>query len=140
VAISSCRQSSRVPNQTPLSTSNPDARPNPNRHPPPTRRDLKPANLMIGGGPIEAASDPAARRVLMNELGVLKIADFGLSKSLKLQLQRGGAAGNGMAKPEAPRQGGGDPAFGPPQTSYKMTGETGSYRYMAPGAWRGVGG
>jgi serine/threonine protein kinase len=93
---------------------------------PPPQRDLKPANLMIGGGPIEAASDPSARRVLLNELGVLKIADFGLSKSLKLQLQRAGGA-NGMAKPDTDGGGGGGP-----HTSYKMTGETGSYRYMAP--------
>lgn len=41
-----------------------------------------------------------------------------------------------MARPEAPRPaakgGGGDPFGGAPQPSYKMTGETGSYRYMAP--------
>jgi hypothetical protein len=32
---------------------------------------------MVGGGPIEATSDPNARRTLLQELGVLKIADFG---------------------------------------------------------------
>ena len=53
-------------------------------------RDLKPANLMIGGGPMDAAAQSgAARARLVAELGVLKIADFGLSKSLKLQLGRG---------------------------------------------------
>lgn len=38
---------------------------------------------MIGGGPIDASKDPAARSTLLKELGVVKIADFGLSKSLK---------------------------------------------------------
>ena len=61
-----------------------------------------------------------ASQVLLTELGILKIADFGLSKSLKLQ--RAG----GMASPDPGASNGGL------VTSYKMTGETGSYRYMAP--------
>ncbi|KAI8477395.1 MAG: protein kinase [Monoraphidium minutum] len=90
-------------------------------------RDLKPANLMIGGGPDTASSDPTARHKLLHELGVVKIADFGLSKSLKLQLRSGGAV---------PPEAGAAPAGGAPATSYKMTGETGSYRYMAPEVFR----
>lgn len=37
-------------------------------------RDLKPANLMIGGSYIESAIQ---RRILLHELGTVKIADFG---------------------------------------------------------------
>lgn len=47
-------------------------------------RDLKPANLMIGGSHIES---DVHRRLLLHELGTVKIADFGLSKSLKLHKQ-----------------------------------------------------
>ena len=45
-------------------------------------RDLKPANLMIGGNPY---SDNDR---LMNDTGVLKIADFGLSKTLYRSTRR----------------------------------------------------
>lgn len=38
------------------------------------RRDLKPANLMIGGSYIES---DIQRRILLHELGTVKIADFG---------------------------------------------------------------
>lgn len=44
-------------------------------------RDLKPANLMLGGPKIFSSHH---KNLLQSELGVLKIADFGLSKSLKL--------------------------------------------------------
>lgn len=37
-------------------------------------RDLKPANLMIGGSYIES---DIQRRILLHELGTVKIADFG---------------------------------------------------------------
>ena len=40
-------------------------------------RDLKPANLMLGGHVV-----PGSQHRLMPEAGVVKIADFGLSKSL----------------------------------------------------------
>lgn len=40
-------------------------------------RDLKPANLMLGGIPHDSTD-----RDIAAELGVVKIADFGLSKSL----------------------------------------------------------
>lgn len=40
-------------------------------------RDLKPANLMLGGIPHDSVD-----RDIAAELGVVKIADFGLSKSL----------------------------------------------------------
>ncbi|KAI8473279.1 MAG: protein kinase [Monoraphidium minutum] len=115
-------------------------------------RDLKPANLMIGGGPDTAASDPALRSTLLHELGIVKIADFGLSKSLKLKL--GGADGGTAAAAAAAALGGGAmpavsevPPGGPPGgvragsieasgPSFKLTGETGSYRYMAPEVFR----
>lgn len=40
-------------------------------------RDLKPANLMLGGIPHDSTD-----RDIALQLGVIKIADFGLSKSL----------------------------------------------------------
>jgi serine/threonine protein kinase len=45
-------------------------------------RDLKPANIMIGGFNMRSARQ---RQAFIQELGILKIADFGLAKSLKLQ-------------------------------------------------------
>lgn len=41
-------------------------------------RDLKPANLMIGGSYIES---DIQRRILLHELGTVKIADFGKASS-----------------------------------------------------------
>ncbi|KAF8063844.1 TRN1 [Scenedesmus sp. PABB004] len=98
-------------------------------------RDLKPANLMIGGSYIESA---VQRKILLHELGTVKIADFGLSKSLKLNKagdpddpsQRAGS-GDDSARAAAPPAGGKKQAH-----SYKLTGETGSYRYMAPEVFR----
>jgi serine/threonine protein kinase len=142
-------------------------------------RDLKPANLMIsGGGEVETA---AQRRVVVQELGSVKIADFGLSKSLKLSEKARGRAGGGgggkegglggVAQSEASSTAGGvaggstdgvaaggssyDCALGGGGAAaaanggggggggegaatktltdtYVMTGETGSYRFMAP--------
>lgn len=42
-------------------------------------RDLKPANLMIGGVPFEGGS-----RAVAQKTGFVKIADFGLSRSLAI--------------------------------------------------------
>mmetsp|Transcript_4252 Transcript_4252/g.11981 ORF Transcript_4252/g.11981 Transcript_4252/m.11981 type:complete len:445 (+) Transcript_4252:221-1555(+) len=90
-------------------------------------RDLKPANIMIGSSPY--ADKTRDRSVILGNLGVAKIADFGLCKSIPLgeRLGRGTSAmeANGDFKPES--------ANGP---SYNMTGETGSYRYMAPEVFR----
>ena len=44
-------------------------------------RDLKPANLMLGGPKVYS---PYHKTLLLEEMGIMKIADFGLSKSLKL--------------------------------------------------------
>ena len=71
--------------------------------------------------------------------GVIKIADFGLSKSVKLgkiagrreSLDSGSGSGSGAPPPLAPPAGGGDAASNAgtaKSTSFKMTGETGSYR------------
>lgn len=46
-------------------------------------RDLKPANLMIGG---HRVSTPANAGRMITDTGVVKIADFGLSRSIKAQL------------------------------------------------------
>uniref|UniRef100_A0A061RQQ6 Protein kinase domain-containing protein n=2 Tax=Tetraselmis sp. GSL018 TaxID=582737 RepID=A0A061RQQ6_9CHLO len=78
-------------------------RPNPIIH-----RDLKPGNFMVAGSPYCSKSD------LVHRSGVLKIADFGLSKTLP--------------KPH--------PEPGDSLSEYKMTGETGTYRYMAPEVYR----
>ncbi|KAF6260215.1 protein kinase [Scenedesmus sp. NREL 46B-D3] len=103
-------------------------------------RDLKPANLMIGGSHVES---DIHRRLLLHELGTVKIADFGLSKSLKLN-----KAGDPGDTPDGSRQGGkaasGEDDSAQPRHhgqkkqghSYKLTGETGSYRYMAPEVFR----
>ncbi|WIA42498.1 hypothetical protein OEZ86_008486 [Tetradesmus obliquus] len=109
-------------------------------------RDLKPANLMIGGSHVDTDMH---RRLLLHELGTVKIADFGLSKSLKLN--KGGDPGD---TPEGSRQGGSTAAAAAAASgeddsaqprheqkmkqahSYKLTGETGSYRYMAPEVFR----
>jgi hypothetical protein len=91
---------------------------------------------MIGGSHVESDMH---RRLLLHELGTVKIADFGLSKSLKLN--KGGDPGD---TPEGSRQGGtagagdGDDSAQPRHQeakkqghSYKLTGETGSYRWAA---------
>lgn len=79
------------------------------RRQPIVHRDLKPANLMISGN-LHADVEQ-----LYLDSGVIKVADFGLSKSLtpvdkhnQLNLT----------------------------ATYKLTGETGSYRYMAPEVFR----
>jgi serine/threonine protein kinase len=69
-------------------------------------RDLKPANVMIFGN-VYAHGDKARKEVLLYS-GTLKITDFGLSKTLS-------DTGN---------------------NAYRLTGETGSYRYMAPEVYR----
>uniref|UniRef100_A0A7S0VEK4 Protein kinase domain-containing protein n=1 Tax=Polytomella parva TaxID=51329 RepID=A0A7S0VEK4_9CHLO len=113
-------------------------------------RDLKPANLMFGGPKVYNSYH---RQQCWDETGVLKIADFGLSKSLKLaKPRRGGSTFNSSIgnrsmeglTPDSSVQkngdssiisgiSGGSQAFTP---SYKLTGETGSYRFMAPEVFR----
>jgi len=82
-------------------------------------RDLKPANIMVCGH----VDDTCTRKDLVFRHGVVKVADFGLSRSLQ-----GGDDEElhpGQTAATAPLAGAGSP-------SYEMTGETGSYRYMAP--------
>eukprot|EP00798_Chlamydomonas_sp_ICE-L_P006021 gene6021-5329_t len=94
-------------------------------------RDLKPANLMLGGPKVYNAHH---KKMLNDEIGVLKIADFGLSKSLKLSNRKKGGGSQSLdvssrsaeASVKNPEKG----------ESYKLTGETGSYRYMAPEVFR----
>jgi len=96
-------------------------------------RDLKPANIMIGSSPYVEGKH---RRQILFSQGVAKIADFGLCKTIPIEVRidKAKAAGlttldeNGLAQPEPSQKG-----TGP---SYKMTGETGSYRYMAPEVFR----
>lgn len=107
-------------------------------------RDLKPANLMLGG---PKTFNSKHKQLLTEELGVLKIADFGLSKSLKLTKSKGrqsvdNSHNNGDPSNSA-RNSGSMPTNGsvkgefPKQSNaYKLTGETGSYRYMAPEVFR----
>jgi len=64
-------------------------------------RDLKPGNLMVGGSPY------LTRGRLVADAGTVKLADFGLSKSL----------------PKADKHAGFDL-----DSKFKLTGETGSYR------------
>jgi serine/threonine protein kinase len=74
-------------------------------------RDLKPANLMISGN-LNADAEQ-----LYLDSGVMKVADFGLSKSL-VPVDRHGQMTMNINQ------------------VYKLTGETGSYRYMAPEVFR----
>ncbi|KAJ9508672.1 hypothetical protein QJQ45_027961 [Haematococcus lacustris] len=83
------------------------------RRQPIVHRDLKPANLMISGN-LNADTER-----LFLDSGVVKVADFGLSKSL-VPVEKHGQLS--MTEEDA--------------TTYKMTGETGSYRYMAPEVFR----
>lgn len=83
-------------------------------------RDLKPANLMIGG---HRAETRQAKEMMVSETGIIKIADFGLSRSVKTRLHRLHAArdvqqmiDNSTEKLLA-SQG------RPRSTSYKMTGK-----------------
>jgi tRNA A-37 threonylcarbamoyl transferase component Bud32 len=71
-------------------------------------RDLKPGNLMISG------SQYHSRDSLIFDIGTMKLADFGLSKSLPV---------NKHASYDL-------------ESKFKLTGETGSYRYMAPEVFR----
>ncbi|CAK0733933.1 hypothetical protein CVIRNUC_000357 [Coccomyxa viridis] len=71
-------------------------------------RDLKPGNLMIAG------SQYHGKESLIFDTGTIKLADFGLSKSLPVNKH----AGYDL------------------DSKFKLTGETGSYRYMAPEVFR----
>lgn len=81
-----------------------------NRRPSPIiHRDLKPGNLMLAGSPYQSQKD------IIFETGVVKLADFGLSKTLPINKHAD---------------------FGYLDSKFRMTGETGSYRYMAPEVFR----
>ncbi|KAK9861467.1 hypothetical protein WJX84_003285 [Apatococcus fuscideae] len=71
-------------------------------------RDLKPANLMVAG------SSYHTRDALMFDIGTIKLSDFGLSKSLPVNKHAGYDI----------------------NATFRLTGETGSYRYMAPEVFR----
>ncbi|KFM24164.1 Dual specificity protein kinase splA [Auxenochlorella protothecoides] len=80
-----------------------------NRKPTPViHRDLKPGNLMLSG------SQYQDRAQVVFNTGVVKLADFGLSKTLPT---------NRHANFHLDER-------------FKLTGETGSYRYMAPEVFR----
>ena len=103
------------------------------RHPHPiVHRDLKPGNLLLAHGahlPRGADAVAAARAV-----GVCKLADFGLSKSLAMRPPGAGEGGGGGGGGGGPR--GASPPPASESGAYRLTGETGSYRYMAPEVFR----
>ncbi|KAG1674454.1 hypothetical protein FOA52_003059 [Chlamydomonas sp. UWO 241] len=85
-----------------------------NRRQPIIHRDLKPANLMISGN-LHADVEQ-----LYLDSGVIKVADFGLSKTIvPMETTKNSITAAAMAN-----------------DTYKLTGETGSYRYMAPEVFR----
>jgi len=81
-----------------------------NRRPSPIiHRDLKPGNLMLSG------SSYQSERQIVFDTGTVKLADFGLSKTLPVNKHAD---------------------FGYLDSKFRLTGETGSYRYMAPEVFR----
>ena len=83
-----------------------------NRRPSPIiHRDLKPGNLMFAGSPYQSP------RQIVFDTGTVKLADFGLSKTLPLNKHA-------------------DVPSGRLDDKFRLTGETGSYRYMAPEVFR----
>ncbi|KAL4856575.1 SUMO-activating enzyme subunit 2 [Chlorella vulgaris] len=72
-------------------------------------RDLKPGNLLLSGGQYQDQLQ------IVFDTGMVKLADFGLSKTLPI---------NKHAE------------FGYLDSKFRLTGETGSYRYMAPEVFR----
>lgn len=113
-------------------------------------RDLKPANLMLGGIPHETGT-----REMAAKEGVIKIADFGLSRSLAIMqhkhsigdsLHGGNKASESSfatvpsaSKDEKSGSGCSSQLTAMVRSAskrYDMTGETGSYRYMAPEVFR----
>lgn len=100
-------------------------------------RDLKPANLMIGG---HRVSTPGNTDRMIRDTGVVKIADFGLSRSIRAQLYTRHSRldlDHIVATTNVPNmRGPADESIEPIRTTYRLTGETGSYRYMAPEVFR----
>lgn len=96
-------------------------------------RDLKPGNVLLGAVHYDTV-DPAVARKRAAFTGLAKIADFGLSKTL--------VNCPGPKKPDVPLAGmSKDDAIGLSKhgaegyiisQTFNLTGETGSYRYMAP--------
>ncbi|CAG9464939.1 unnamed protein product [Pedinophyceae sp. YPF-701] len=86
-------------------------------------RDLKPANLMVSGNPYRGANQEGFRERLMFDTGIIKVADFGLSKSLVLNKNKNKHGNVQLSDLQE-------------DDTYQMTGETGSYRYMAPEVFR----
>lgn len=81
-----------------------------NRRPSPIiHRDLKPGNLMLSG------SQWQSQHAIVFDTGVIKLADFGLSKTLPVNKHAD---------------------YGYLDGKFRLTGETGSYRYMAPEVFR----
>ena len=96
--------------------------------------DLKPANLMLGGPKIFCGYH---KKLLQEEIGVLKIADFGLSKSLKLarpnnQKDNSSKSMDGRKSMDSSNDTSATSPAGRGHShsapAYKLTGETGSYR------------
>lgn len=96
-------------------------------------RDLKPGNVLLGAVHYDTV-DPGLARKRAAFMGLAKIADFGLSKTL--------VNSPGPKGPVAPLAGmTKDDAIGLSKhgaegyvisQTFNLTGETGSYRYMAP--------
>jgi serine/threonine protein kinase len=81
-----------------------------NRRPSPIiHRDLKPGNLMLSGSAYQS------HRQIVFDTGTVKLADFGLSKTLPVNKHAD---------------------YGYLDSKFRLTGETGSYRYMAPEVFR----
>lgn len=100
-------------------------------------RDLKPGNLLLQIGahvPPHVGATAAARAY-----GICKVADFGLSKTLVMA--RAASRADGLAAlaedPAVPSSPGTAGVSAPSDADvFRLTGETGSYRYMAGEVFR----
>lgn len=104
-------------------------------------RDLKPANLLLGG--IHAARGNAT--LVAAKYGLVKVADFGLSRITTLMQAILSPASSGAIQTDSPSVNRTDSALSTEARArsentnkevYNYTGETGTYRYMAPEVFR----
>lgn len=110
--------------------------------------DLRPSSLLLGG---PKAFNPFHKTLLVDEVGILKVAEYGLAKALKKRSKRH-AQEDTTIRAMSKRRDGRGADFDPIDTNdsddagaglgftngaqYHLSGEEGPYRYMAPEVFR----